>query len=65
MAKVKSFKAEFGMSAEIKDVWYKFYSGIELEIEPDDDVSEVKEKAWNTVTHEVEKQILKVLNEEQ
>lgn len=62
MAKVKSFKAEFGSSAEIKGVWYKFYAGIELEMEPGDDTEEVKKKAWNTVVHEVEKQLAEVLN---
>lgn len=60
MAKVKSFKAEFGTSMEIKGMWYKFNSGIELEIEPDDDVADVKEKAWNTVINEIEKQVLEV-----
>lgn len=57
MAKVKSFKAEFGTSVEIRGTWYKFNSGIELEVEPNDDVAEVKERAWNTVIHEVDKQI--------
>lgn len=62
MAKVKTFKAEFGSSAEIKGVWYKFYSGIELELEPGDDTEEVKAKAWNTVIHEIEKQMAEVIN---
>lgn len=60
MAKVKSFKAEFGSSAEIKGVWYKFYSGIELELEPGDDTEDVKERAWNTVIREIEKQMEEV-----
>ena len=60
MAKVKSFTAEFGTSMEIKGMWYKFNSGIELEIEPNDDVADVKEKAWNTVINEIEKQVLEV-----
>lgn len=62
MAKVKSFKAEFGASAEIKGIWYKFYAGIELEIEPGDNTEEVKQKAWNTVIHEVEKQMAELVN---
>lgn len=57
MAKVKSFTAEFGTSVEIKGTWYKFNSGIELDIEPNDELESVKERAWNTVIHEVEKQI--------
>jgi len=61
MAKVKSFKAETGLSLQIKDVWYKFYCGIELELEPDDDVATVKKKAWDTVSVEVEKQMKEVI----
>lgn len=62
MAKVKSFKAEFGTSAEIKGVWYKFNSGIELDIEPGDDMEDVKNRAWNTVIQEVEKQMNDLVN---
>lgn len=61
MAKVKSFKAEFGSSIEIRGTWYKFNSAIELELEPGDDTEQVKEKAWNTVVHEVEKQVREVM----
>lgn len=61
MAKVKSFRADFGVSAEIKGKWYKFSAGIELEFEPDDKPEEVKKKAWNTVVTEVEKQVHEVL----
>ena len=57
MAKVKSFRAEYGLSAEIKGIWHKFYSAIEIEPTEGDDVSELKEKAWNTVISECEKQI--------
>jgi len=57
MAKVKSFKAEYGMSVELGGVWNKFYCGIELELENGDDTQDVKKKAWNTVVLEVEKQV--------
>lgn len=63
MPKVKSFKAESGVSLELKGVWYKFYAGIELEIEPDDNVAEVKRKAWNTVNDEIEKQVQEVVKQ--
>lgn len=60
MAKVKSFKAELGVSVEIKGQWYKFNAGIELELDPEDDTAEVKRKAWNTVHTEIEKQVLEL-----
>lgn len=60
MAKVKSFRAEMGVSVEIKGTWYKFYSGIELDFEPGDTVAAVSDKAWNTVQNELEKQIVEV-----
>lgn len=59
--KVKSFKAESGVSVEINKQWYKFYSGIEVTVEDGDDVAEVKRKAWNTVNTEIEKQVREVL----
>lgn len=61
MAKVKSFKAEVGISVEIKGQWYKFYTGIEVEPEEGEDTTEVKRKAWNTVHNEIEKQVREVL----
>lgn len=60
MAKIKSFRAEFGTSVELNGTWYKFHSAIELDMEPNDDTTEVKEKAWNTVIHEVEKQVREI-----
>lgn len=57
MAKMKSFKAEFGLSVEIGGIWHKYYAGVEIECEPNDDTKKVKEMAWNTVISEVEKQI--------
>jgi len=57
MVKVRSFKAEYGMSVELNGVWNKFYCGIELELENEDDTQDVKKKAWNTVVLEVEKQV--------
>lgn len=60
MPKFKAFRAEYGMSAEIRGVWHKFHCAIELEPTDDEDFAEVKEKAWNTVINEVEKQIEEV-----
>ncbi len=57
MARVKAFRAEYGLSAEIKGIWHKFYTAIEIELTEGDDITEVKEKAWNTVINECEKQI--------
>ena len=63
MAKVKSFKAEVGVSVELKGTWYKFYAGIELELDEQDNSEEVKKKAWNTVHAEIEKQVQEVINQ--
>lgn len=57
MAKVKTFQSSFGMSLEIKGVWHKFGSAIEVEIEEQDDFDKVKRMAHDTVQLEVEKQI--------
>lgn len=58
MAKIISFRAEYGTSVEIKGIWHKLYAAIEVAPESDDEpMDQVKEKAWNTVVHEVEKQI--------
>lgn len=63
MSKVVKFSTEYGLSVQIKDIWHKFGCGIEVEIEPNDDVKEVKERAWNTVIGEVERQMKTVLSE--
>lgn len=55
--KLKSFKAEAGISLEIQGTWYKFYAGVEVELEDGDDTEKVKEKAWNTVSRELEKRV--------
>lgn len=62
MAKVKSFKAEYGCSFEFQNTWHKFYAGIEIEMEENDDTEKVKKMAWNTVENEVEKKIKEVLS---
>lgn len=63
MAKVKSFKAEYGLSIQIKDNWHKFSCSLETEIEPNDDIKRVKEMTWNTVIVEIEKQVKEVLDQ--
>lgn len=62
MAKVTSFSSTFGMSMEIKEVWYKASASITVDIEEGDDVAKVKEMAHNTVNVEVEKQIRAVVD---
>lgn len=57
MARVLSFRAEYGTSVEVKGVWHKLYAAVEVAPEGDEDVAEVKEKAWNTVVTEIENQI--------
>lgn len=57
MAKVKSFTAGYGFSGSINGQWHKFNTEITIELEPDDNISAVKEKAWKTCYHEIEKQI--------
>jgi hypothetical protein len=57
MAKVLSFRAEFGTSIEVDGVWYKLYAAIEVAPEGDETLADVKDKAWNTVVDEVEKQV--------
>lgn len=63
LAKVRTFKAEAGISFEYKGMWHKFHTGIELEIEPQDNIADVKRKAWNTVEHELANQIDKTLKD--
>lgn len=55
--------AQYAVSLEINKVWYKFSNSIELELEPEDDPAVVKEKAWNTVITECEKQLGKLQDE--
>lgn len=62
MAKVKSFGSSFGMSLDIRGVWHKFQSTIEIEIEDGDDIAKVKEMAHATVQLEVEKQVQEAID---
>lgn len=57
MAKVKSFRAEYGTSIEINGIWHRLGCIIEIEPDESDDIAEIKEKAWKTVFTEVEEQI--------
>ena len=63
MARVKIIGAEYGTSFQIKEVWHKLSFKIETEVGPEEDLSEIKEKTWNTVIVEVEKQINSILSE--
>lgn len=50
-------EATYGTSVEIKGLWHKFSFSMKVALEDGDDVSLAKEKLWNTVIAEVEKQI--------
>lgn len=63
MAKVKTFKADYGISAEIHGIWHKVSSGIEITVEDNDNFEDVKNKAWNTVKLEVEKKVIEITKE--
>lgn len=62
MARVKAFRASYGMTAEIKGVYHKFHAELEVEIDAEDDAADVRKRTWNTVQVEVEKQIKDVLD---
>jgi hypothetical protein len=57
MAKIVSFRAEYGATMEIRGTYHKLYCAIEVQPEENEDTEVVKERAWNTVFNEVEKQI--------
>ena len=61
MPKIKGFKTGYGLSVEIKGVWHKLNCEIELELLEGEDFPSTKEKAWNTVVDEVEKQIQRII----
>ena len=61
MAKIKTFRAEYGTSVEVKGTWHKLNCAVEIEIEAADNFAEVKEKAWNTVYAELEKQLAELI----
>lgn len=64
MAKVTSIEAKISSSAKIRDVFHSFSFGITLSVEDEDNLEEVKKKAWATCEREVEFQIEQVLEEE-
>jgi hypothetical protein len=61
MARVKSFRAEYGTSVEVRGNWHKLNCSIEIEVEPADSTEAIKERAWNTVYSEIEKQLKELL----
>lgn len=62
MAKVKTIGASYGISFEFQNSWHKFNSSIEVELEEGDNISKVKEMAYNTVKNEVVKQVDELVN---
>ena len=63
MAKVTKIEATYGTSAEIKGMWHKFSFSMEVELADDDNLDENREKLWNTVQLEVEKQVEELIGE--
>ena len=61
MAKVKEMEASYGTSAEIGGMWHKFQFSMKVELADDEDLQETKEKLWNTVQLEVEKQVQELI----
>jgi hypothetical protein len=62
MAKIKEFTAEYSQSLQLKDSWYRVGAKITLEMEPNDDVATMKQRAWNTVEVEVERQFKEIID---
>jgi hypothetical protein len=60
MAKVISFRAEYGTSVEVRGTWHKLYCAIEIQPDEGESVSDIKDKAWNTVFSEIESQIKEI-----
>lgn len=63
MAKMKAFRAEYGTSVQVRDLWYKFYCAVELEPEPKDTPEKVRQAAWDMVVDQVEVQIEDLLKQ--
>lgn len=63
MAKLKTIKAEFGITLPLGQGggWIKATSGIEIEIEPGDEaiIEQIRQDSWLRVTEEVQKQLEK------
>jgi len=61
MAKLKEFKAEYGLSVQIKDQWHRLSCAVTIEIEPGDNSVDIKRKAWETVDQEIDNQVNAIL----
>ena len=61
MARVKSFRAEYGTSIEIKGAWHKLSCSLEVELDESDKLDDVKRRVWNTVYNEIETQIKDII----
>ena len=62
MARVKQFKAGLGLSIEINGVWHKFNCEVDVEPDENDDMEQVKSRAWDTVSDQIYKQIDEIKN---
>jgi hypothetical protein len=61
MAKPKSFKAEYGASVEVRGAWHKLSCSLEVDYEDGDNAAEVRERVWNTVYNEIERQLKDII----
>ena len=59
---VSKINAVSRASLKIKDMFYTFEFGVEVMIDPKDDIEVVKEKLWNDSHSEVDKQISDVVS---
>lgn len=61
MARLKSFRAEYGTSVEVRGAWHKLSCSLEVEFDETDDSESVRAKVWNTVYAEIEKQLSELM----
>ncbi|MGL5460739.1 MAG: hypothetical protein ACRDBY_14075 [Cetobacterium sp.] len=63
MAKLKELEVSLGISLEVNKVWYRPTASIKLEMDETDTVEKRKliwKSAWQTVSTEVERQIIEL-----
>jgi hypothetical protein len=63
MAKLKEISAGYKISIQKNDVWYAVEYSQKKEIESGDDIEKEKEKNWEEVNKEVERQIDELLED--
>jgi len=63
MAKLKEISAGYKIAIQKNDVWYAVEYSQKKEIESGDDIEKEKEKNWEEVNKEVERQIDELLED--